>query len=37
MVAGVCNYCHSYKPKGLTVDKRPQFEEVLKKYRSGRR
>ncbi len=30
---GVCNYCHSYKPKGLTVDKRPQFEEVLKKYR----
>lgn len=32
-VAGVCNYCHSYKPKGLTVDKRPQFEEILKKYR----
>lgn len=31
--AGVCNYCHSYQPKGLTVDKRPQFEEVLKKYR----
>lgn len=30
---GVCNYCHSYKPKGLKVDKRPQFEEVLKKYR----
>jgi len=30
---GVCNYCHSYKPKGLTVDKRPAFEEVLKKYR----
>lgn len=30
---GVCNYCHSYKPKGLMVDKRPQFEEVLKKYR----
>jgi hypothetical protein len=30
---GVCNYCHSYKPKGLTVDKRPQFEEVLKQYR----
>ncbi|MBK6369145.1 MAG: hypothetical protein IPF64_04765 [Flavobacteriales bacterium] len=29
----VCNYCHSYKPKGLTVDKRPQFEEILKKYR----
>ncbi len=32
-VAGVCNYCHSYQPKGLTMDKRPQFEEVLKKYR----
>lgn len=32
-VRGVCNYCHSYKPKGLMVDKRPQFEEVLKKYR----
>ncbi|MCB0790047.1 MAG: hypothetical protein KDB75_12130, partial [Flavobacteriales bacterium] len=31
--AGVCNYCHSYKPKGLTVDKRPAFEEVLKQYR----
>ena len=30
---GVCNYCHSYKPKGLKVDKRPQFEEVLRKYR----
>lgn len=30
---GVCNYCHSYRPKGLTVDKRPRFEEVLKKYR----
>lgn len=30
---GVCNYCHSYKPKGLKVDKRPQFEEVLAKYR----
>jgi len=30
---GVCNYCHSYKQKGLMVDKRPQFEEVLKKYR----
>ncbi len=30
---GVCNYCHNYKPKGLKVDKRPQFEEVLKKYR----
>lgn len=30
---GVCNYCHSYKPKGLLVDKRPQFEEVLAKYR----
>ncbi len=32
-VAGVCNYCHSYKPKGLMVDKRPAFEEILKKYR----
>lgn len=31
--AGVCNYCHSYQPKALLVDKRPQFEEVLKKYR----
>ena len=31
--AGICNYCHSYKPKGLTVDKRPAFEEVLRKYR----
>ncbi len=31
--SGVCNYCHSYKPKGLKEDKRPQFEEVLKKYR----
>ena len=31
--AGVCNYCHSYQPKGLTVDKRPQLEEVLKDYR----
>ncbi|HOY27827.1 MAG TPA: hypothetical protein PLR96_02565 [Flavobacteriales bacterium] len=30
---GVCNYCHSYKPKSLMVDKRPAFEEVLKKYR----
>jgi glutamine---fructose-6-phosphate transaminase (isomerizing) len=30
---GVCNYCHSYQPKALLVDKRPQFEEVLKKYR----
>jgi asparagine synthetase B (glutamine-hydrolysing) len=30
---GVCNYCHSYKPKGLMVDKRPAFEEVLKQYR----
>lgn len=30
---GVCNYCHSYKPKGLMVDKRPQFEEILSKYR----
>ena len=30
---GLCNYCHSYKPKGLMVDKRPAFEEVLKKYR----
>jgi len=30
---GVCNYCHSYKPKGLLEDKRPQFEEVLKQYR----
>ncbi|MBK7941424.1 MAG: hypothetical protein IPJ87_06065 [Flavobacteriales bacterium] len=30
---GVCNYCHSYNPKGLKVDKRPQFEEVLRKYR----
>ncbi|MCC6400147.1 MAG: hypothetical protein IT227_05235 [Flavobacteriales bacterium] len=30
---GVCNYCHSYKPKGLKVDKRPQFEEVLRTYR----
>ncbi|MBK9075415.1 MAG: hypothetical protein IPL77_10620 [Flavobacteriales bacterium] len=31
--AGVCNYCHSYRPKGLMIDKRPAFEEVLKKYR----
>lgn len=31
--AGVCNYCHNYKPKGLMVDKRPAFEEILKKYR----
>ncbi len=30
---GVCNYCHNYKPKGLMMDKRPAFEEVLKKYR----
>ncbi|MBL7962502.1 MAG: hypothetical protein JNM31_01540 [Flavobacteriales bacterium] len=30
---GVCNYCHSYQPKGIMVDKRPAFEEVLKKYR----
>jgi hypothetical protein len=31
--AGLCNYCHSYRPKGLKVDKRPQFEEQLAKYR----
>ncbi|MGV3636576.1 MAG: hypothetical protein ACO1NQ_02910 [Flavobacteriales bacterium] len=30
---GVCNYCHSYKPKSLMVDKRPAFEDVLKQYR----
>lgn len=30
---GVCNYCQSYKPKGLKVDKRIQFEEVLNQYR----
>lgn len=30
---GVCNYCHSYKPKGLMVDKRPKFEEILGQYR----
>jgi glucosamine--fructose-6-phosphate aminotransferase (isomerizing) len=30
---GVCNYCHSYRPKGLKEDKRPQFEEELRKYR----
>jgi len=32
-VAGICNYCHSYRPKGLMVDKRPDLEEILQKYR----
>jgi asparagine synthetase B (glutamine-hydrolysing) len=32
-VAGVCNYCHSYRPKGLMVDRRPAFEKALQKYR----
>lgn len=32
---GVCNYCHSYRPKGLKEDKRPKFEEVLRNYRRG--
>ncbi len=31
--AGVCNYCLNYQPKALKTDKRPQFEEILQKYR----
>lgn len=31
---GVCNYCNNYVVKGLTVDKRDQFKEILSKYKT---